>query len=116
MAYCGGQAPSWGPSSRKGATTMASLLGNLIYAGQLTILTTQATMGPTANLYSINTGALQNLDVALFAPAQLGSGTYSHTMQVLLHTRTGTTVVYANPNTNAVPGEVLAAYFHSIVR
>lgn len=95
---------------------MASLLGNLIYAGQATILTTQATMGATANLYSIATGALQSLDVSLFAPSALGNTTYTHTMQVLLHTRSGASVVYVNPNTSAIPGELLAAYFHSRVR
>lgn len=104
---------------------MAALLGNLVYAGQQTLLTTQTSLGAvnvaTPNLYSINTGALQNLDVAHFTPAYQGSvfnavggsGYTSSTLQPILFTRTGTVVVWLNPNTTAIPGEMTALYFHS---
>lgn len=108
---------------------MASLLGNLVFAGQQTLLTTQASVGSinaAANLYSINTGnAASSLDVSLFAPSFLGQGTGAigagvgfgaATLQALLFTRSGTTVVYYNPNTTAMPGELLAMYVHSRVR
>lgn len=106
---------------------MASLLGNLIFAGQQTLLTTQANLGQVggaANLYSINTGALQNMDVSLFQPAFLaqtaaGPGSIGFggcTLPPLLFTQTGTTVVMFNPNTTALPGNILAAYFHSRMR
>lgn len=105
---------------------MAALLGNLVYAGQQTLLTTQPNLGAVnaaANLYSINTGALQNLDVSHFTPAFLAQGIAASgvgsvgvggcTLPPLLFTRTGTTVVYYNPNTTALPGELSALYFHS---
>lgn len=106
---------------------MASLLGNLVFAGQQTLLTTQANLGSvgvTANLYSINTGALQNMDVCLFQPSFLaqtaaGPGSIGFggcTLPPLLFTQTGTTVVLFNPNLTALPGNILAAYFHTRVR
>ncbi len=108
---------------------MASLLGNLVYAGQMTLLTTQANMGSVnavANLFSVNAGTVgQSPDVALFQPAFLGQGTAAIgagvgfggcTLTPLLWTRTGSTMVWYNPNTTALPGEVLFPYFHSRVR
>lgn len=106
---------------------MASLLGNLVFAGQQTLLTTQANLGAiggTANLYSINTGGAQSIDVALFQPAFLaqtaaGPGSIGFggcTLPPLLFTQTGTTVVLYNPNTTALPGNILAAYWHSRIR
>lgn len=104
---------------------MAALLGNLVYAGQQTLLSTQSNLGAvnvaTPNLYSINTGALQNLDVSHFTPAYqglafgavAGVGYTSSTLQPILFTRTGTVVVWLNPNTTALPGEMTAMYFHS---
>mgnify|MGYP001605853297 CR=1 FL=1 len=100
---------------------MASLLGNLIYAGQQTMLSTVETLGvnAAASLYSINTGALQNLDVALFQPAHQGAATgrfAAMTLPVVLYTRTGTVTVWANMNQTTVPGDILAAFFHSRIR
>ena len=100
---------------------MASLLGNLVYAGQQTMMGTAATFGTNAagSLYSINTGALQNLDVALFQPAHQGAATGTlggMTLPVVLYTRTGTVTVWANVNTTTVPGDILAAFFHSRIR
>ena len=107
---------------------MASLLGNLVFAGQQTLLTTQSNLGQvnqaTPNLYSINTGALADLDVAHFTPAYpgtvfgavAGSGYTSCTLMPTLFTRSARTVVYFNPNTTAMPGELSAQYVHSRVR
>ncbi len=107
---------------------MATLLGNLVFAGQQTLLTTQASLGSinaAANLMSINTGALQNLDVAHFTPAWLAQGTSAlgggigfgaYTLGPAVFTRTGATVVLYNPNTTAMPGELTAQYFHSRIR
>lgn len=108
---------------------MASLLGNLIFAGLATLLTTQTTVGSinlVGNLYSINTGAASTApaDTALFQPvfgqANLaggaGVGLGVNTLQPLLYTRTGNTTVWFNPNTTAAPGEVLIAYWHSQIR
>ncbi len=110
---------------------MASLLGNLIFAGQQTLLTTQANLGSvgvTANLYSINSAAVGSVaaDVALFQPAYLAQlntfgggasiGVGGCTLTPLLYTRTSTVAVFFNPNTTALPGEILLPYFHSRVR
>ena len=105
---------------------MASLLGNLVFAGQQTLLTTQASLGAVSgaiNLYSINTAALQNIEVTLFQPAWLAQGTANTsigyggcTLPPLLFTQTGTTIVMYNPNTTALPGNILASYFHSRIR
>lgn len=98
---------------------MASLLGNLIFAGLQTLLTTQASLGASANLYSINTGAAQSLDVALFQPAFAGvanAGLPGNTLNPLLFTRTSATTVWLNPNTTAVTGDILAAFWHSRIR
>lgn len=105
---------------------MASLLGNLIYAGQQTLLSSSVSLGglgATANLYSINTGALSNIDVSLFQPAWMSQGTASTsvgfggcTLPVLLFTQTGTTVVLFNPNSTVLPGNILASFFHSRIR
>lgn len=103
------------------------LLGNLIYAGLATLLSTQTTVGAiatAANLYSINTGAAQSLDVALFTPVHAqgtaalaaGVGFGVATLQPSLFTRTGAVVVWYNPNTTAVPGEMIAAFAHSRIR
>lgn len=101
---------------------MASVLGNLIFAGLQTLLTTQATLGATTgNLFSIATGVVQPLDVALFQSSYQGVGASSAgyggaTLPPILFTRTGATSVWLNPNTTAVPGDILAAFFHSRVR
>lgn len=100
---------------------MASLLGNLIYAGQQTMLNTAATFGTNAagSLFSINTGAIQNLDVALFQPAHSGTATAvlaGMTLPVVLYTRTGAVSVWANVNTTTVNGDILAAFFHTRIR
>lgn len=98
---------------------MASLLGNLIFAGLQTLLTTQASLGASANLYSINTGAQQSLDTSLFMPAFAGvanAGLPGCTLPPVLFTRTSTTAVFLNPNTTAMPGEILAAFWHSRIR
>lgn len=95
-----------------------ALLGNLIYAGLQTLLSTQGALGSTQNLYSINTAAIQNLDVALFQVGHSGAqtGGPQATLQPALFTRTGSTVVFANPNTTALSGDILAAFWHSRVR
>lgn len=107
---------------------MASLLGNLVFAGQQTLLTTQASLGAinaAANLASINSGASANADAALFQPGFLAQGTAAIaagvgfggcTLTPLLFTRTGTVSVWYNPNTTALPGDILMPYFHSRVR
>jgi hypothetical protein len=109
---------------------MASLLGGLVYAGQQTLLTTQASLGSinaVANLFSINGGQAATLppDVALFQPGFLAQGTAALgagigfggcTLPPLLYTRTGSVAVFYNPNTTALPGEVLLPYFHSRMR
>ena len=106
---------------------MASLLGNLTFAGQHTLLTTQSNLGAiggTANLFSINTGSLSDLDVCLFQPSFLaqtaaGPGSIGFggcTLPPLLFTRTGSTVVLYNPNTTALPGDIKAAFIHSRIR
>lgn len=100
---------------------MASLLGNLVYAGQQTLLSTAAVLGTNAanQLYSINTGALQNLDVALFQPAfagAVGGLLPGLTLPVVLYTRTGTVTVWSNLNTTTVTGDILASFFHSRIR
>lgn len=104
---------------------MASKLGNLSYVGQVTLLSTQASLGAinaARNLYSINTGLAQSPHVALFAPGNLGQGTGAlgagigfgaFTLQPSLYTRAGATVVYYNPNTTAAPGELFVQYLHS---
>lgn len=106
---------------------MASLLANLVYAGQQTLLTTQSNLGAVnaaANLYSINTGNVQgSLDTALFQPAFLaqgagasgvaGVGVGGCTLTPLLFTKSGATAVWFNPNTTALPGEVFLPYVHS---
>lgn len=106
--------------------SMASLLGNLIFAGLATLLTTQTTVGSintAPNLYSINTAAVSgSVDTAIFQPVALngmnaaiaaGIGPFAATIAPLLVTRTGTTAVFYNGNTTALPGEVLIAYWHS---
>lgn len=98
---------------------MASLLGNLIFAGLQTLLTTQASLGASANLYSINTGAQQSLDVALFQPGHAGlanAGIPGNTLAPILFTRTSATTVWLNPNTTSITGDILAAFWHSRVR
>lgn len=108
---------------------MAALLGNLVYAGLATLLTTQTTVGAinsVANLYSINHGQASGAppDVALFQPAFIqanlsvaaGVGFGASTLQPLLYTRTGSTTVWYNPNTTAVAGDMLVSYWHSGIR
>ena len=107
---------------------MASLLGNLVFAGQQTLLSSQINLGAintTANLYSINTGALQSIEVSLFQPAWMSQGTGAiaanvgfgaHTLPPLLFTQTGTTTVWYNPMTTVMPGNILASFFHSRIK
>lgn len=108
----------------------AALLGNLIYAGLATLLTTQANFGAInkdANLYSIATGIVPSAgaDVALFQPGFPAQGTLalganigygSATLQPLLFTRTGAVTVWYQGNTTAVSGDILVAYWHSAMR
>lgn len=110
---------------------MASLLGSLTYAGLATLLTTQASLGSinaAINLYSIATGISTTTppDVALFQPSALSQGTGAiaagvgwggHTLSPILYTRStnGNTAWY-NPNTTAMPGDVLIFYPHSYIR
>lgn len=107
----------------------ASLLGNLIYAGLATLLSTQTTVGAinsASNLYSVNSGQVSAAppDVALFQPAFMqanlsvaaGVGFGASTLQPLLYTRTGSVTVWYNPNTTAIPGDMLVAYWHSGIR
>lgn len=109
---------------------MASLLGNLIYSGLATLLTTQATVGcinSVPNLYSINSGHASAAppDSALFqrtfsgSHAALGAGIgtgMSCTIAPLLVTRTSNVTVWFNSNTTAMPGEITVAYWHSRIR
>jgi hypothetical protein len=108
---------------------MASLLGNLIYAGLQTLLTTQAAFNALSllpNLYSINTGMASGVspDVALFQPSHAGAllshpateGANCYTMCPTLVTRTGAVSVWYNGNTTAVPGDILHIQFHSRIR
>lgn len=107
----------------------ASLLGNLIYAGHATLLTTQLNLGQlgstAVNLYSINgtQASVAPPDVALFQPGALSqsftatsAGFGGCTLAPLLVTRTGSVALFFNPNTTALPGDVLLAFFHSRVR
>ena len=108
---------------------MASLLGNLVYEGQMTLLATQSPFGAVnaaANLWSVNAATVGGSpDVALFQPAFLTQGTAAIgsgigfggcTLTPLLFTRTSSTMVWYNPNSTALPGEVLFPYFHSRIR
>ena len=99
----------------------ASLLGNLVYAGFITLLTSSDTdLGGTnaaMTLYSLATGANQNPDVALFQPGTMqgtgaiaaGIGHGQMTLPVQLFTRTGATTVWYNPNTTVVAGDIYVA-------
>ncbi|TAL42336.1 MAG: hypothetical protein EPN91_08130 [Salinibacterium sp.] len=102
---------------------MASLLGNLIYTGLQTLLNTQAALGQSANLWSINTGALDSLDTVLFNAGFISTGGASTTAQwssatlpVSLYTRTGAVCVLINPNTTVANGELLAAAWHTRIQ
>ena len=106
----------------------ASLLGNLVYAGFITLLTSSDTnlggINKAMTLYSLSTGALSNPDVALFQPATCqetaaigaGIGHGQVTLPVQLFTRTGTTTVWYNPNTTVVAGDIYVGYSHSRIR
>lgn len=99
---------------------MASLLGNLIFTGLQTLLTTQSALGASTNLYSINTAALDNLDTCLFQlghQGASGAGLYcGATLPPILYTRTGAVSVWVNPNTTAVNGDILAAAWHTRIQ
>jgi len=107
---------------------MASLLGNLSYVGQATILTTQgalANVSSAANLWSINTGIVTgSIHHVQFRPSFLAQtptadtvlGFGCLTLGPLLFTRAGAVVVMYNPNTTALPGDLLAEFRHSIVQ
>ena len=107
---------------------MAALLGNLVYAGQQTILTTQTALGSvnaTANLFSIACGqpASAPPDIALFqmglstGPVGIATqGIGAATLPVLLFTRAGATTVWYNPNSTAIQGDICVEYKHSICR
>jgi hypothetical protein len=124
---------NFGPANfrAKGRTHMASLLGSLIYAGQQTLLTTQASLGSinaVANLYSINAGFAvsgMNADSAFFQPGFLAQGTGALgggigfggcTLTPLLFTMTGGTTVWYNPNTTALPGVIQVQLYHTRIR
>lgn len=106
----------------------ASLLGNLVYAGFITLLTSSDTdlggINAAATLYSLATGATNNPDVALFQPATMqgtaaiaaGVGHGQVTLPVQLFTRTGATTVWYNPNTTVVAGDIYVGYAHSRIR
>lgn len=108
---------------------MASLLGNLIYTGLATLLTTQTTVGSintAPNLYSINSGHASAVppDTAMFQRCALdglaaigaGVGPFVGTVAPVLVTRTGSVSVWLSANTTALPGEILSAYWHSRIR
>ncbi len=98
---------------------MASLLGNLIFTGLQTLLNTQAALGNSTNLYSINTGALDSLDTCLFQLGHhgaIGTALYPATLPPVLHTRTGAVSVWINPNTTSVCGDILAAAWHTRIQ
>jgi hypothetical protein len=109
---------------------VAAILGTYIYAGLTTLLNTQTTVGginSAVNLYSINSGVASGFpaDVAMFQPASLGQGTGAlgagigfgaYTIAPLLHTLTGSTSVWYNPNTTSVAGYILQPYFFSGIR
>ena len=106
------------------------LLGNLIYTGLATLLTTQTTVGAinsAPNLYSINSGQASTVTIhsALFQPVltsgQLlaiaaGIGPFVGTVAPVLVTRTSNTSVWLSANTTAVPGEILQAHWHSRIQ
>ena len=103
------------------------LLGNLIYTGLATLLTTQTTVGAinsAPNLYSINSGQASTVTIhtAMLQPVlssgQLlaiaaGIGPYIGTVAPVLVTRTSNVSVWGNFNTTAQPAEILAAHWHS---
>lgn len=108
---------------------MASLLGNLIYAGQQTLLTTSLNLGhlgsTAINIASINGGQGTGVppDVALFQPGALSqsftatsAGYGGCTLAPLLITRSAAVALFFNPNTTALPGDLLMAYWHSRIR
>lgn len=108
---------------------MASLLGNLIYAGQQTLLTTALNLGhlgsTAINIASINGGqaSVSAPDVALFQPGALAqsftatsAGYGGCTLAPLLITRSGSVALFFNPNTTVLPGDLVLAYFHSRIR
>ena len=99
---------------------MASLLGNLIFTGLQTLLTTQAALGNSTNLYSINTGVLESLDTCLFQlghQGAAGAGLFAGaTLPPTLYTRTGAVSVWVNPNTTAISGDILAAAWHTRIQ
>ena len=108
----------------------AALLGNLVYAGFITLLTSSDTdlggINKAMTLYSLNSG--QNTaappDVALFQPGTMqgtaaigaGIGHGQMTLPVQLFTRTGTTSVWFNPNTTVQGGDILVSYWFSAIR
>ena len=108
---------------------MASLLGNLVYAGQQTLLTTSLNLGhlgsTAINIASINGGqsSVSPPDVALFQPGALAqsftatsAGFGGCTLAPLLITRSGSMALMYNPNTTALPGDILLAYWHTRIR
>ena len=106
----------------------ASLLGNLVYAGFITLLTSADTdlggVNKAMTLYSLNTSAAANPDVALFQPGTMqgtaaigaGIGHGQMTLPVQLFTRTGTTTVWWNPNTTVQGGDILVEFKYSAIR
>lgn len=108
----------------------SSLLGNLVYAGFITLLTSADTdlggVNKAMTLYSLASGQVTQAapDVALFQPGTMqgtaaigaGIGHGQMTLPVQLFTRTGSTTVWFNPNTTVQGGDVLVSYFHSAIR
>lgn len=108
----------------------SSLLGNLVYAGFITLLTSADTdlggVNKAMTLYSLASGQASTAapDVALFQPgtlqgtaaigANIGHG--QTTLPVQLFTRTGATTVWWNPNTTVAAGDILVSYFHTRIR
>lgn len=108
----------------------ASLLGNLVYAGFITLLTSSDTdlggINKAMTLYSLASGQASTAapDAALFQPGTFqgtaaiaaGVGHGQMTLPVQLFTRTGATTVWYNPNTTVQAGDILVSYFHSRIR
>lgn len=106
----------------------AALLGNLVYTGFITLLTSSDTdlggINKAMTLYSIATGITTSAESALFQPGTMqgtaaigaGIGHGQLTLPVQLFTRTGSTAVWYNPNTTVEAGDVQIQFYHSGIR
>ena len=115
---------------RKELFVPASLLGNLVYAGYITLLVSADTdlggINKAMTLYSIAAGQVSaaSPDSALFqvgtmqgtAAIGAGIGHGQMTLPVQLFTRTGSTAVWYNPNTTVQAGDISIQYYHSAIR